>query len=108
MANEMVFTLEKLKKNLNPFFRKHNIIKAIVFGSYARNTENRKSDLDLILVKNTEERFFDRYDDIEDIYDYTRGVSTDILIYTPEELSRISTRPFIRRALEEGVTIYGD
>jgi len=100
--------IEDFKKNLSPFFRKHNIIKAVVFGSYARNTENRKSDLDLILVQRTEKRFFDRYNDILDIYEYLRGVQTDILIYTPEELERISSRPFIRNALEEGVTIYGD
>ena len=105
MGNDNLFYLEKLKKNLNPFFKKHNIIKAIVFGSYARKTENRKSDLDLILVQRTEKRFLDRYDDI---YDYIKRVSADILIYTPEELSRISARPFIRSALEEGVTIYGD
>ena len=100
--------IEDFKKNLRPFFKKHNIIKAVVFGSYARHTENRKSDLDLILVQRTEKRFFDRYNDILDIYEYLRGVQTDILIYTPEELERMSSRPFIRNALEEGVTIYGD
>jgi len=103
-----LFFLEELEKKLNPFFKKHDIIKAIVFGSYARRTETRKSDLDLILVQKTGKRFFERYDDIIDIYDYLEGVPTDILIYTPEELSRMSARPFIRNALEEGVTIYGD
>lgn len=103
-----MFFLEELEKKLNPFFKKHNIIKAIVFGSYARKAENRKSDLDLILVQKTEKRFFERYDDIIDIYGYLKGIPTDILIYTPEELSRMSARPFIRNALEEGVTIYGD
>ena len=108
MRNNNGFLLEDLKKSLNPFFKKHNIIKAIVFGSYARRTENRKSDLDLIIVQQTEKRFFDRYDDITEIYDYLKGVQTDILIYTPEELKRMSARPFIRSALKEGVTIYGD
>jgi len=108
MGNNNSFSIEDLKKILNPFFKKHNIIKAVVFGSYARNTENRKSDLDLILVQRTGKRFFDRYNDIIDIYEYLRGVQTDILIYTPEELERISSRPFIRNAFDEGVTIYGD
>ena len=108
MQDDNEFSPEELKNKLSPFFKKHYIVKAIVFGSYARKTENRKSDLDLILVKKTEKRFFDRYDDIIDIYKYLKGVPTDILVYTPEELSRMSARPFIRDALEEGVTIYGD
>jgi predicted nucleotidyltransferase len=107
MGNINSFSIEDLKKRLYTSFKKHRIIKAVVFGSYARNTENRKSDLDLILVQRTEKRFFDRYDDIGDIYENLRGVQTDILIYTPEELKRISSRPFIRKALEEGITIYG-
>jgi predicted nucleotidyltransferase len=99
--------VEEIGRRLSPFFEKHNIIRAVVFGSYARHTENRKSDLDLILVQRTQKRFLDRYDDIVDIHDYLGGVQTDILIYTPEELERMSSRPFIRKALEEGVTIYG-
>lgn len=53
-------SIEDIKRKLTPFFTKHNILKAIVFGSFARNTENRKSDLDLILVVETGKRFFDR------------------------------------------------
>lgn len=30
----------------------------------------------------------------------------DILIYTPEELDRLSDRPFIARVLKEGLKIY--
>jgi hypothetical protein len=29
-----------------------------------------------------------------------------MLIYTPEELKKISHRPFVRKMLEEGITIY--
>lgn len=101
------YSLQNVKQRLKPFFSKHNIIKAVVFGSYARNTENRKSDLDLLLVMDTKKRFFDRYDDIPDISDYIPGMQADILIYTQEELEAISSRPFIRNALSEGVMIYG-
>ncbi len=100
------YSLENIKDTLRPFFSKHNIEKAVVFGSYARNTQNRKSDLDLLLVVDTDKRFFDRYDDIEDICEYLPGVETDILIYTPGELERNRTRPFIRSVLSEGITIY--
>jgi len=99
-------TLKNIETLLLPFFESHNVLKAIVFGSYARKTNTRKSDLDLILVMDTEKRFFERYDSIHDMYDSLKGISADVLIYTPEELKRISHRPFIRRALKEGKVVY--
>jgi len=54
-------TLKNIETLLLPFFESHNVLKAIVFGSYAGKTNTRKSDLDLILVMDTEKRFFDRY-----------------------------------------------
>jgi uncharacterized protein len=99
-------TLEKIETLLYPFFKMHNVQKAIVFGSFARKTNTRKSDLDLIIVMETEKRFFERYDSILDIYGSLKGISADIFIYTPEELERISKRPFMNKALREGTIIY--
>ncbi len=80
--------------------------KAIVFGSHARGTQDRRSDIDLILVMETSERFFERYDRIASIRHALPSVELDILIYTPEELQRNFDRPFIRKALAEGKLIY--
>lgn len=99
-------SIAELRRVLGPLFKKHNVIKAVVFGSYARSTEDRRSDLDLILIQNSDKRFFDRYDEFLDIHEHLRGLQVDLLIYTPEELERISSRPFIRSALGEGTTIY--
>ena len=99
-------SLEEIQSMLTPFFQLHRITKAIVFGSFATGLNSRKSDLDMILVMDTEEHFFKRYDTISDIYDYLKGVSADILIYTPKELKRFSHRPFVKQALEEGRVIY--
>ncbi len=92
--------------SLRKYCQKHNVLKAIVFGSYARNTASRKSDLDLILIMETKERFFRRYDGIADIYDHLKGLSADILIYTSEEFSRMADRPFIKKAVQEGIVVY--
>lgn len=80
--------------------------KAILFGSSARGMDTRKSDLDLLIVHDTSKRFFDRFDDFDEIYDVVKGRAVDLLIYTPEELQAISCRPFIKHILEEGRTIY--
>jgi len=91
---------------LEPIFKRNNVIKAIVFGSTARATRSKKSDLDLMIIMNSKKRFFDRYDDFYEVYDVVKGQSVDMLIYTPEEIERISGRNFIKKILSEGKTIY--
>jgi len=42
----------------------------------------------------------------EFFHDGCRGSDIEVLIYTPEELDRISHRRFIQRAWQEGKVIY--
>ena len=42
----------------------------------------------------------------EFFHDGCRGRDIEVLIYTPEELDRISHRKFIQRAWQEGKVIY--
>jgi predicted nucleotidyltransferase len=99
-------SLDEICSSLLPIFHQCGVEKAIVFGSHARGTQDRRSDLDLLLVMETSERFFKRYDRIARIHQAVPSVELDILIYTPEELERNSDRPFVRRALAEGKLIY--
>jgi predicted nucleotidyltransferase len=97
---------EEIKAQLTPTFIELHVLKAILFGSASRGTGTRKSDVDLLLVVETEERFFDRYPRFEKIFSLLKGRSVDMLIYTPAELERIAHRPFIRKILGEGQIIY--
>jgi len=100
-------TLSELASDLRPVFDRYQVRKAIVFGSLARGDQSRRSDLDLLVVQDTEKRFLDRYDGIlSEIGDVVRGRDVDLLIYTPDELVRMSGRPFIRKVLKEGIVIY--
>jgi uncharacterized protein len=98
--------VDKVRTQLTPTLRELGVEKAILFGSITRGTKSRKSDIDLLLVVETEERFFDRYRRFEEIYAKLKGRSVDMLIYTPSELEQIAHRPFIKRILAEGRTIY--
>ena len=70
----------------------------VLFGSLARGDVREKSDIDLIVVKETDEKFLDRLDEF---YEDARW-AMDILVYTPEEFEWMKERPFIKRALLEG------
>jgi predicted nucleotidyltransferase len=99
--------LKILQKKFRPIFERYQIQKAIVFGSFARGELSARSDLDLILVQNTDKRFFERYDGIlADLCKAAGNFPVDLLIYTPHELNAISHRHFISTALQEGKVIY--
>jgi len=106
MKDDSGFSLSSLRKRLHPAFRAINARKAIVFGSFARGTQDKRSDLDMIVVMDTRKRFLRRYKELDALYDQLKGIAADILVYTPSELDSISDRPFIKKALQEGKLIY--
>ena len=94
-------------KKLRSIFVKRQVVKAIIFGSMARNEPSKHSDIDLIIIQNTKKRFLDRYDDfMKEILTALPGMTVDLLVYTPEEIERICHRPMIADALREGKIIY--
>jgi len=99
--------INRLRERWLPIFHRHRIRKAILFGSWARGEASPRSDLDLIVVEETDKRFFDRYDGL--FAELSRAFperELDLLIYTPEELAAMAGRRFIASALREGRVIY--
>lgn len=82
-------------------------LEARVFGSWARGTQSRRSDLDVLIVEQTEEPFLRRMDRyLLPLYRAAGGPPIEVLVYDPSELSAMRERPFIRRILEESVVVY--
>ena len=81
--------------------------RVIVFGSFARGDTHEGSDLDLIVVKETDERFFER---IARVRDACADLEVDVqpLVYTPAELRQMLEQGngFLETALAEGVVTY--
>ncbi|MDD9985638.1 MAG: nucleotidyltransferase domain-containing protein [Spirochaetaceae bacterium] len=99
-------SLDQIRPRLAEFCAGHGIRRAIAFGSFARGTQTRRSDLDLVIVMDTKKRFLDRYDEVNAIHDEVPGVHVEMLIYTEDELRAIAHRPFMRQILREGVVVY--
>lgn len=64
------------------------------------------SDLDLVIVKQTDLPFLDRIKEVISLLDPQVGV--DILVYTPEEFERlVHERIFVRREIaDKGKVLY--
>ena len=83
--------------------------KVILFGSYAYGVPDRDSDIDLLIIKDTSERFFDRLTAVRKVVAGThKGVPIDFLVLTPEELEeRLQAGDqFISEILEKGRVVY--
>jgi len=66
---------------------------AYFFGSVADGRLNPHSDIDLILVQETDKPFLQRFEDFPDLYDIVPAL--DFLVYTPEEFARLTTNPTV-------------
>lgn len=99
---------ERLQKELERMVGKLKLIgvkKIILFGSLARGDIGSASDIDLVVIKNTDMRFLDR---LEFLYsELEPAVAVDILCYRPDEIEEMSHwSSFIKRILEEGRVLY--
>jgi uncharacterized protein len=48
-----------IKKKILPILKRHGVVKAGIFGSYARGEEKKKSDLDLLVKFKGRKSLFD-------------------------------------------------
>jgi len=77
----------------------------LLFGSWARNQQDSCSDVDIIVVYETQKRFLDRLQELYVSWDLPLAV--DILAYTPEEFDIMRKESsFVQDAIEEGEIIY--
>lgn len=47
--SEKIYSIEELKNMLNEILKNFSVKKAILFGSYAKNSPTAKSDIDLVI-----------------------------------------------------------
>lgn len=86
--------------------KKYQPEKILLFGSVAKGTMREGSDIDLLIIKETEKRKIDRFDDV--VLAVDRGIPVEPHIYTPTEIQkRLDLGDgFIKQILKEGKVLY--
>lgn len=75
-----------------------------LFGSYARGRADLFTDLDILVVMETEKGFLER---LRLLYSLLAvPVDLDLVCYTPQEYEVLKDRPFLKRILQEEVVLY--
>jgi len=107
LAEKRKENLQKELERILPLLINLGVKKIILFGSLSVGKVHRSSDIDLLVVKDSNQRFLDRLDELYRTIKPNYGV--DFFVYTPEEFEEMSlTNPFLRRAVKEGRVLYED
>jgi predicted nucleotidyltransferase len=87
--------------------KKYDPERIILFGSCARGEEDRYSDLDLVIIKRTDERFLERLVAVAKLLE-PELAEVDLFVYTPEEFQRMieGGNRFVEQVLKDGKVIY--
>lgn len=105
MKREILYRMKRISERLK---EKYNANTVILFGSYARGEETEDSDIDLLIIAPSKERFFDRIASAKRlIRDLRGGLPVAPIVLTPEEAEkrRKIGDQFITEILENGVNI---
>lgn len=110
MAGEKVRRKKELDKELQRIVavlkEKYKPEKIILYGSFAQGQVHEWSDLDIVVVKRTNKRFYDRLHEVSRLAD--SRVGADFLVYTPQEFKEMSKwNYFIRdEVVKKGRVLY--
>lgn len=99
--SEKVYTIKEIKLILKDILKNFAVKKAILFGSYAKNTPTSKSDIDLVIDSEGKLLNINFYGLLEELVE-TMGKNIDLF-----EISEIQKNSKIYNDIQnEGVVVY--
>lgn len=98
---------KELKTIVKQIVDKYNPEKIILFGSFVFGKENKNSDIDLLIIKNTKKDQYKRIPEARSCL-YNINKAFDILVMTPKEIKkRLKLGDFfIEEIIEKGKILY--
>ena len=95
--------MESINKYIEKISKYYKIEAIILFGSYAKGTQNEDSDIDIAIISSD---FKDIFDDMADLIGYTWKIDTRIEPHPikTEDYENISN-PFIQEVIDTGIKV---
>ena len=99
MSNE-IYSPDRIGEILAPVFKTHNVKKAVLFGSYAKGSATKNSDVDILVDSGLKGlKFFGLLEDVVNSLDKSVDLIDTSQIVPNSEIER--------EILKSGVVIYG-
>ncbi len=96
---DTVYSVDEIKNVLKPVFVRHNVKKAILFGSYVKGLANKNSDVDLLLDSGLRGLNF-----VELIEDVWSALDKEVDVF--DETHIIPNSKIFSEISKDGVVIY--
>ena len=95
--------IESINKYIEKISKYYKIEAIILFGSYAKGTQNEDSDIDIAIISSD---FKDIFDDMADLIGYTWKIDTRIEPHpiSKEDYDKIAT-PFVQEVIDTGIKV---
>ena len=95
--------MESINKYIEKISKYYKIEAIILFGSYAKGTQNEDSDIDIAIISSD---FKDIFDDMADLIGYTWKIDTRIEPHpiSKEDYDNIAT-PFVQEVIDTGIKV---
>jgi len=106
MAEQNYIDIEKIMEKASAIVRNYQPEKIILFGSYSTGTQTPDSDVDLLVILETEQSIWDVSVEISLMLKHTFPM--DIIVKTPKEVAKRLNYGdfFIKDILENGKVLY--
>lgn len=98
---EKIYSIDEIKKMLYEIMKKADVKKAILFGSYAKNTQTATSDVDIVIDSDGKLLNINFYGLLEEI---VQKLQKNIDLFEITEIQKNS--PIYKNIEKEGITIY--
>lgn len=85
-------TQEQIQQLVNEIAEGYQPEKIYLFGSYANGNPTKDSDIDLFIIKDTNEKWNDRHIGVRNAVKNYLYVGMDIIIYTPNEFENAKSK----------------
>lgn len=99
--SERIYTVEEIKSILKEALKDSLVKKAILFGSYARNTQTSKSDIDLVIDSDGKLLNIYFYGILEDL---VQALQKNVGLIEISEIKKDSD--IYKNILREGIVVY--
>ncbi|MBI3103744.1 nucleotidyltransferase domain-containing protein [Candidatus Daviesbacteria bacterium] len=92
--------------NIVSSLKSTNLRKIVLFGSYAYGTPNQTSDIDLLVVVDTDKNFHQRIQELRPLLPKDRPI--DLIVLTPDEYQKAKGNNSLVDEIDiKGKVIYG-
>ena len=99
---ELKLILEDLVNSLKETFRA-KLYSIVLFGSYAKGTASKDSDIDILILAKNKAPIFRKIKDLYAKY----GREINVIILTPKELEQQKQKEFVKEIIKNHYILYG-